>query len=80
MLDRTVRYVWSGEGQVAYSVFGSGPVQLLLIDDGLARGISKPSGIIPTRRPSTNGGPHMPELSCGTGAVSGCRIRCRWTS
>jgi len=33
MLDRTVRYVWSGEGQVAYSEFGSGPVQLLLIDD-----------------------------------------------
>jgi class 3 adenylate cyclase/pimeloyl-ACP methyl ester carboxylesterase len=33
MLDRTVRYVRSGEGQVAYSVFGSGPLELLLIDD-----------------------------------------------
>src|SRR5262245_20393786 len=33
MLDRTVRYVQCGDGQVAYSVFGSGPVELLLIDD-----------------------------------------------
>jgi class 3 adenylate cyclase len=33
MLDRTVRYVQSGDGQVAYSAFGSGPLELLLIDD-----------------------------------------------
>lgn len=33
MLDRTVRYVQSGEGQVAYSAFDSGSLELLLIDD-----------------------------------------------
>lgn len=33
MSDRTVQYVPSGDGLVAYSTFGSGPVDLLLIDD-----------------------------------------------
>jgi pimeloyl-ACP methyl ester carboxylesterase len=33
MLDRTVHYVQCGDGQVAYSAFGSGPLELLLIDD-----------------------------------------------
>ena len=33
MLERTVRYVDSGDGQVAYTSFGSGPLDLLYVDD-----------------------------------------------
>ena len=33
MLDRTVRYVRSGDGEVAYSAFGSGSLEILLIGD-----------------------------------------------
>src|SRR5438067_484775 len=33
MLERTVRWVDTGDGQVAYSVFGSGAIDALVIDD-----------------------------------------------